>query len=914
MSGVGTYQANGPHMKANTHKALNRRIIPSHALEERIDDLRVSHHSLVGSLDEAAGLADVSVQSSPRRKRRLDATSSMSLSSGLTSRKASVRHRINIDTLSKPNLDTCVGPRGKCKKQITSEEDFVCWLVKEISKAVHSDAKRHTNYFFNIVLGGNVHLVKSVLYYLKIKRMDTELAWILGTDFVQEDAEYCSASRKLLNWLLFFIWVLLFIVLTPVFYTFHVIIFSAHLATRGRMSQMVDLPIVFAVLSEDPEMVSVILTAGCQIHSQDSEGNNVYHYLADLSQDKPEKAVRCHYALCASVDNLDVLRALITEQTNEVNITALEAIAKYGSMHFLRIIMLDRSCIGNLRLSVSKNTLWADVPEHTFNISGNDSISRDSSEGYCSDSTLDVLEFDISNYEKGDIFSRQSYLLQLIGSRSVESMKEVDIWSMIQSKLVEKWISYKLKRYWSACMLGHVLYVTVTVLLLAYLVNHGGDMNQSPLKDRYDKYDTDLYIKAGKMAMESAASPKDAQHNGTMWDDTCIGWEVMWDSDYRNMFKDLEMYIDNCSATALSMVLDDCNLEPQSLVNMMKESGTPTNKLITSTIACIINVILIGQVCVDLVIREGFLFANFNFKASTIVKSFLPVLIRRYPGSYTEKHLSALLYTSYAAFTTYGVIWNQALIERDNLAVEFMESLNIFFAHQADPHQNETIHIGERLQDQMEVVENKFSIMSNLMIICLMLRFLHTVHSLRLFPGVGFFIITTKKMAKHLLQFAIVFIIVAMSFATIFYFVMRQEICPALKIEGFESLATSLFSTYQVALGYGEYKFTNNLNARIAYMSYTIMTILLLLNLVIAVMTTTAEELNQMPWREALCRLEQWDEILGVEVTVRTLKAPVRLLYRSLKACFNLVCRRTGPAWSDIRRTERKTIEVTFLK
>ena len=174
--------------------------------------------------------------------------------------------------------------------------------------------------------------------------------------------------------------------------------------------------------------------------------------------------------------------------------------------------------------------------------------------------------------------------------------------------------------------------------------------------------------------------------------------------------------------------------------------------------------------------------------------------------------------------------------------MKLMESLNNVSSHQAGPNQNETINMGERLQDQMEVVEDKFSIMSNLMIICLMLRFLHTVHSLRLFPGVGFFIITTKKMAKHLLQFAIVFIIVAMSFATIFYFVMRQETCPALKVEGFESLATSLFSTYQVALGYGEYKFTNNLNARIAYMSYTIMTIVLLLNLVIAVMTTTAEE------------------------------------------------------------------------
>jgi hypothetical protein len=181
-------------------------------------------------------------------------------------------------------------------------------------------------------------------------------------------------------------------------------------------------------------------------------------------------------------------------------------------------------------------------------------------------------------------------------------------------------------------------------------------------------------------------------------------------------------------------------------------------------------------------------------------------------------------------------------------------------------------------------------------------------------PGVGFFVITTKKMAKHLLQFTIVFVIVSLSFATIFYFVMRQMECPALKVKGFETLTASLFSTYQVSLGYGEYDFTNNLNARIAYVSYTITTILLLMNLIIAVMTTTAEELNQMPWKEALCRLEQWDEILGVEITVRTLTAPVCFIHRGLKSCFNIVFQRKGPAWIDIKRTDRKTFEVTFMK
>ncbi len=92
-------------------------------------------------------------------------------------------------------------------------------------------------------------------------------------------------------------------------------------------------------------------------------------------------------------------------------------------------------------------------------------------------------------------------------------------------------------------------------------------------------------------------------------------------------------------------------------------------------------------------------------------------------------------------------------------------------------------------------------------------QFLHAIHALRLLPGIGFFVITTKKMAKHLVQFALVFVIVSLAFATIFHFVMRDKDCPALKVTGFTGLAESLFSTYQVALGQGDHKFTYNFNS-----------------------------------------------------------------------------------------------------
>ena len=45
----------------------------------------------------------------------------------------------------------------------------------------------------------------------------------------------------------------------------------------------------------------------------------------------------------------------------------------------------------------------------------------------------------------------------------------------------------------------------------------------------------------------------------------------------------------------------------------------------------------------------------------------------------------------------------------------------------------------------------------------------------------------------------------------------------------------------------------------------------MLLNLIIAVMTTTATDMNMMPWRQAVCTVELWDEILGIEAQVLTM-------------------------------------------
>jgi hypothetical protein len=197
---------------------------------------------------------------------------------------------------------------------------------------------------------------------------------------------------------------------------------------------------------------------------------------------------------------------------------------------------------------------------------------------------------------------------------------------------------------------------------------------------------------------------------------------------------------------------------------------------------------------------------------------------------------------------------------------------------------NATRHgMKQHIEKLIRVVEHEQlldAIISKLIIVCLLLRFIQAILALRLVPSIGFFVITAKKMAHHLMQFAVVFVIVLLAFGTIFYFIMRHPQCPAMKIDGFQTLMSSLFSTYQVSLGYGELDFSLHINAKVAYIAFTVMATMLLLNLIIAVMTTTVDDMNKSPWKEALNSFELWDDILGVEAAVLILTSPVRLLIK----------------------------------
>ena len=59
-------------------------------------------------------------------------------------------------------------------------------------------------------------------------------------------------------------------------------------------------------------------------------------------------------------------------------------------------------------------------------------------------------------------------------------------------------------------------------------------------------------------------------------------------------------------------------------------------------------------------------------------------------------------------------------------------------------------------------------------------------------------------MGTNLLHFTAVYAAVLFVFSIIFHFLMRQPECPALKMGPFQSLTSSLYTTFQLGLGHGE--------------------------------------------------------------------------------------------------------------
>ena len=169
-------------------------------------------------------------------------------------------------------------------------------------------------------------------------------------------------------------------------------------------------------------------------------------------------------------------------------------------------------------------------------------------------------------------------------------------------------------------------------------------------------------------------------------------------------------------------------------------------------------------------------------------------------------------------------------------------------------------------------------------------RFIMHIHSMRLMPGIGHFVITTFTMGTNLLHFSLVYAIVLFIFAVIFHILIHDTKCPLIKYNGFENIVSSMFETFKLTFGHGEFDaYSTSTSVMLTYTLFVIMSALLFMNLIIAIMSKTATDVMTNPWKDTLWRMEWLEEALSVEYTFSVLALPFsRCCHCSFKSLIEL--------------------------
>lgn len=138
------------------------------------------------------------------------------------------------------------------------------------------------------------------------------------------------------------------------------------------------------------------------------------------------------------------------------------------------------------------------------------------------------------------------------------------------------------------------------------------------------------------------------------------------------------------------------------------------------------------------------------------------------------------------------------------------------------------------------------------------------LNSLRLLPYIGGFVITTFAMAADLFKFTIIYLLINVFFSYVIHIVSGSTDCPIFKEVNNNHYLDSMFFMFAVTFGHVDIEFTNAAIKTI-YIVYVIVSVVLLLNLIIAVMSSTATVVTTKPWRSQLSRQVLMSEALGIE-------------------------------------------------
>ena len=293
-------------------------------------------------------------------------------------------------------------------------------VIKDLLHVYSSKTpRRRDTLLMRLVRGGDVATVGRVLVHMQSHTCTHLLDWTMGKPCKMA----AKASRGVIGgchyvWRVF---VVVFIVLVTLvcslfFQILHGAAVSWHASRRQPIHIQPDLPLAIAAFSEDPDMIALMLTNGASLDQQDTKGNTVFHYLADLSFDDPQKAIRCFEAIKIAAPGVHMYRNVVLSQDNLEHFTPLEMAINTGSMKWFNYLVnqegIIRCTVVDVQSGGSTVAQGDKPPIHTDN-------THTHTPAY-----YKLCRFELTPYENGDTLGNQSLLLQLAVSRNIINMSE----------------------------------------------------------------------------------------------------------------------------------------------------------------------------------------------------------------------------------------------------------------------------------------------------------------------------------------------------------------------------------------------------------------------------------------------------------------------------------------------------------
>ncbi len=755
-----------------------------------------------------------------------------------------------------------------------TNENTISRATEEITLEARSArmSRERCPLLYELIEDGNAGVVDAVMARLEHK----ERKWILGIKDSKERDVTSSQCFILSAWLI--VTAIAFVLLTPVFYVIHGIITSGYRFWRMRdRRRFYPLPLFSAVSSGNLDVASVLLTYGAEYTQADDHLNNVLHHLSLVSSDDPSTTLRCYQAVREVLKGEAYRGALekLLLARNKDGLRPAEHCALYGNPQLCGELVNDThvlterpTCNG----SNKENVQGRRNPENDSLLAAHSDIERRKAadSAVINDANSDTKVSDGATMSGRIQSSVEATVLHFLSTRDVQEFEPQDIQSVRKCRPLRSLAGRTLWWCWTWSAIYHLLQAAFTVLYIWEMIDSGRDNNPYPNLLKYAGLYTDAipFLVARKDLLRFMT---DDCTEDLLAQNSCY-WEAVKDLYWKEL-SDMSASCESHDSKESAYITDD-ELYLTSGAVLLHETSTIDNVL-----EKLILFDTIGKICLILATLSLVLDILFRVQYALRRRSLLAVWLFRLPGSYTERQLSILMYIFFVGFFVYSFGYAQDVTE----LVEYMESRFVILSEtankrQMDVNSNNTTNTSnildeiwtqpmvQKINETRPALEAYVDRSGYILVTCLVLRCVLTVYAMRLLPTIGLFVITTKRMIQHLIEFYCVFFVIQIAVACTFHYLIRSRPCLPEVMEGYETFSSAVYSTFMLAANPGTFQLKReNLSTRVLMVVFLIMMAIFLLNLITAVMTAAVMSLAQTGRRRFLCEQEYWKELIGVQ-------------------------------------------------